>query len=144
MAKKKITKKQQTKSQAATEKVRQAAIKEIDERLNGEAKPAKGKSAGARKTASKMAVSKKAPAQKAKTPRKPSGLDLAAKVLQEAKEPLNAKTIAERAIAAGWETKGATPHATIYAAIIREIQNKGDASRFEKVDRGRFQIRTGA
>ena len=143
MAKKKTTRKKAP-AKGDTQKVRQAAIKEIDERLNGEAKPAKGKSAGARKTASKMAVSKKAPAQKAKTPRKPSGLDLAAKVLQEAKEPLNAKTIAERAIAAGWETNGKTPHASIYAAIIREIQNKGDASRFEKVDRGRFQIRTGA
>ncbi len=141
MAKKKTTTRKKAAAKGDAEKARKDAIKEIDERLNGEAKPAKGKSAGARKTASKKAVSKKAPAQKAKTSRKPSGLDLAAQVLAEAKEPLNAKTIAERTIAAGWETKGATPHATIYAAIIREIQNKGDASRFEKVDRGRFQIR---
>ncbi len=99
-------------------------------------------------SAKKKTVTRKsteaANAPKEKKPRRTSGLDLAAQVLAEAKEPLNAKTIAERAIAAGWKTSGKTPHATIFAAIIREIQNKGDASRFEKVDRGRFQIRTGA
>ncbi|QOJ18533.1 MAG: hypothetical protein HRU76_13460 [Phycisphaeraceae bacterium] len=81
-----------------------------------------------------------------KTPRTPkepkpkrlSGLDLAAKVLAEAGEPLNAKTIAERAIAAGWKTSGATPHATLYAAIIREIAAKGREARFTKKDRGLF------
>ena len=70
--------------------------------------------------------------------RKPSGLDLAAKVLAEAGEPLAAKAIAERAIAAGWKTSGKTPHATLYAAIIREISKKGDAARFKKTDRGLF------
>lgn len=67
-----------------------------------------------------------------------SGLDLAAKVLAEAGEPLAAKAIAERAIAAGWKTNGKTPHATLYAAIIREISKKGDAARFKKTDRGLF------
>jgi hypothetical protein len=67
-----------------------------------------------------------------------SGLDLAAKVLASAKEPLNAKTIAERAIAAGWKTSGATPHATLYAAMIREIAAKGKDARFRKTDRGLF------
>ncbi len=70
--------------------------------------------------------------------RKPSGLDLAAKVLSDAGEPLAAKAIAERAIAAGWTTSGKTPHATLYAAIIREISKKGDAARFKKTDRGLF------
>jgi hypothetical protein len=75
------------------------------------------------------------------TPRKgkrPSGLDLAAKVLADAKEPLAAKTIAERVIAAGWQTSGKTPHATLYAAMMREIQSKGKDARFVKVERGRF------
>jgi len=67
-----------------------------------------------------------------------SGLDLAAKVLAEAKEPLNAKTIAERAIAEGWKTKGKTPEATLYAAIIREISKKGKDARFVKHARGLF------
>ncbi len=67
-----------------------------------------------------------------------SGLDAAAQVLGRAKEPLDAKTIAERAIAAGWKTNGATPHATLYAAMIREIKAKGKDARFAKVDKGRF------
>ncbi len=67
-----------------------------------------------------------------------SGLDAAAQVLGRAKEPLDAKAIAERAIAAGWKTNGATPHATLYAAMIREIKAKGKEARFAKVDKGRF------
>jgi len=49
-----------------------------------------------------------------------SGLDAAAKVLAESGEPLNCKTIVERAIEKGyWKTGGKTPAATIYAAILR-------------------------
>ncbi len=75
----------------------------------------------------------------AKADRKPSGLDLAAKVLADAGEPLAAKAIAERAIAAGWQTSGKTPQATLYAAMLREIAKKGDTARFRKVDRGLFE-----
>lgn len=75
----------------------------------------------------------------AKADRKPSGLDLAAKVLADASEPLAAKAIAERAIAAGWQTSGKTPQATLYAAMLREIAKKGDTARFRKVDRGLFE-----
>ena len=39
-----------------------------------------------------------------------------------------------------WSTGGKTPHATLYAAIIREIAKKGKDARFRKVDRGRFQL----
>ena len=67
-----------------------------------------------------------------------SGLDAAAQVLAKAKEPLDAKTIAQRAIAAGWKTNGATPHATLYAAMIREIATKGKDARFAKVAAGKF------
>ena len=70
-----------------------------------------------------------------------SGLDAAAQVLAEAKEPLDTKTMVERMLAKSlWQTKGKTPAATIYAAIIREIARKGDASRFRKVDRGKFAV----
>jgi len=71
--------------------------------------------------------------------RGPSGLDLAAKVLAKAGKPLNAKAIAERAIAAGWKTSGKTPHATLHAAMTREIEAKGDESRFRKAGRGLFE-----
>ena len=40
-----------------------------------------------------------------------------------------------------WTTKGKTPHATIHAAIVREIAAKGNSSRFKKVARGRFAAR---
>lgn len=71
-----------------------------------------------------------------------SGLDAAAKVLAEADEPLNCKTIVERALAKGyWKTGGKTPAATVYAAIIREIAKKGDASRFAKAQRGKFTLK---
>ena len=72
---------------------------------------------------------------------KMSGLDAAAKVLADAREPLDTKTMVERMIGQGlWTTGGKTPAATIYAAIIREIAVKGDASRFVKSDRGKFAI----
>ena len=81
-------------------------------------------------------------ATKATKPKRLSGLDLAAKALADAKEPLQAKTIAERAIAAGWKTNGKTPHATLYAAMIREIAKKGKQARFVKTDRGLFELNT--
>ncbi len=67
-----------------------------------------------------------------------SGLDAAAQVLGKAGEPLSAKVIAQRAIAAGWKTNGKTPHATLYSAMIREISTKGKDARFAKAERGRF------
>ena len=74
----------------------------------------------------------------------PSGLNAAAKVLGEADGPLGCKEIVERALAKGyWKTNGKTPTATIYAAIIREIAAKGDASRFRKVERGKFALAAG-
>ena len=39
-----------------------------------------------------------------------------------------------------WTTKGKTPEATLYSAIIREIQKKGKDARFKKVSRGMFAI----
>ena len=71
-------------------------------------------------------------------------LDAAAQILAKAKEPMSCKDIVEQAIAKKlWSTSGKTPSATLYAAIIREISKKDKESRFEKVDRGRFQLRTG-
>jgi hypothetical protein len=70
-----------------------------------------------------------------------SGLDAAAKVLEEAGEPLSCKAIVERAFEAGyWRSDGKTPAATVYSAILREIARKGEGSRFRKVARGRFAL----
>ena len=73
--------------------------------------------------------------------KKPSGLDAAAKVLGQAKGPLTCGEIVERMLAKGyWSSNGKTPSATIYAAITREIAAKGSASRFVKVERGKFTL----
>jgi len=39
-----------------------------------------------------------------------------------------------------WKTGGKTPGATLYAALIRHVVNKGDASRFKKVGPGQFTL----
>lgn len=107
------------------------------------AKKAPARKSG-RMTASANASTTKTAASKPAKAKRLSGLDIVAKVLAGAKEPLNAKAIAERAMAAGWKTSGKTPHATLYAAMIREISAKGSESRFKKADRGMFTATTSA
>lgn len=76
-----------------------------------------------------------------KADKRPSGLDAAAQVLKEAGQPMNTKTMVETMLAKGlWKTEGKTPAATIYAAILREIQVKGKDARFRKTDRGLFTL----
>jgi len=85
---------------------------------------------------------------KTRAPRAPkadgklSQLDAAAKVLAEAKEPMTTKQMVEAMAAKGyWKSPGGkTPHATLYSAILREIQHKGTEARFVKVDRGQFKL----
>ncbi len=73
--------------------------------------------------------------------KKPSGLDAATKVLGEADGPLACGEMVQRMLAKGyWSSSGKTPAATIYSAIIREIRDKGEASRFVKVERGKFTL----
>lgn len=75
-----------------------------------------------------------------KKPKRISGLDAAAKVLEESGQPMTAKEMIEAAEAKGyWKSPGGkTPHATVYSAIIREIAAKGSESRFCKTERGKF------
>ena len=96
------------------------------------------------------AEAEEVPAPKAKKPRakktdsdKPkrmSGLDAAAKVLDESGQPMSRKEIVEAAEAKGyWKSPGGkTPEATLYSAIIREIAKKGKDARFVKAERGKF------
>ena len=102
------------------------------------------KSAATKPEASKPAA-KKQPAKKAGTAKeKLSALDAAAKVLGEATEPMASKEMIEAMATKGYWTSpgGKTPHATLYAAIIREINTKGEDARFVKTDRGRFALKT--
>ena len=66
-------------------------------------------------------------------------LDIAAEVLGASKEPMTCADIVKVALDKQmWSTHGKTPSATLYAAILREIQKKKDQARFKKVDRGMF------
>jgi hypothetical protein len=73
-----------------------------------------------------------------------SQLDAAAKVLGEVTEPMTTKEMVEAMTAKGYWTSpgGKTPHATLYSAILRELQSKGNNGRFVKTDRGHFKLRT--
>ena len=54
---------------------------------------------------------------------------------------MNTKEIVDRMLAkALWQTKGRTPEAAIYSALLHHIQKKGAPSRFRKVDRGQFKL----
>ena len=76
-------------------------------------------------------------------PKRTSALDAAAQVLQHAKEAMNTKAMIEQMSAKGlWTSPGGkTPHATLYSAILREMDTKGDAARFAKVGKGQFALR---
>jgi hypothetical protein len=101
---------------------------------------------GGKGKAGKKAQVRPTKGTKPAAPRKPnpdrplSGLDAAAKVLADKGEPMRVKDIVEVAAKKGlWKSKaGKTPEATVYAAIIREIRDKGVDSRFAKKDRGLF------
>ena len=89
----------------------------------------------------KDAKQRKPKADKPAKQRKPGGLDAAARVLREAGEPMNCGDIVKTALEKGyWQTGGKTPSATIYAAILREINVKGADARFRKTERGKFEL----
>ncbi len=92
------------------------------------------------KTAPKSTAKSK-PTADAK-PKKLSALNAAAKVLADAKEPMACKELIEAMEKKGlWTSPGGkTPHATLYSAILREINAKGNEARFKKTDRGHFAI----
>ena len=98
-----------------------------------------------KKAPKKPAASKKKTAPKAKPaaaakPKKLSALDAAAQVLAASKEPMNATGMIDAMAATGlWSSPGGkTPHATLYSAILREINAMGKGARFKKTDRGHF------
>jgi hypothetical protein len=76
-----------------------------------------------------------------KTDGKLSCLDAAA-ILADKKEPMTTKDMIEAMAAKGlWSSpNGQTPAATLYSAILREINTKGKESRFKKTDRGHFTL----
>lgn len=104
------------------------------------------KSAAKSTKAPKVAKTKAAKSKAAKPagepkPKRISALDAAAQVLQAEARPMHCKELIETMAAQGLWTSpnGKTPEATLYAAILREINVKGAAARFRKVDRGQFE-----
>jgi hypothetical protein len=74
-------------------------------------------------------------------PKKPSCLDAAARVLRDAKGPMQVRAMVTAMKDKGlWSSDAPTPWATLYSALIREIAVKKDASRFRKTGRGHFAL----
>jgi hypothetical protein len=83
------------------------------------------------------------PASAAPQDKKLSALDAAARLLRETGQAMSCPELIEQMTAKGyWSSpQGKTPSATLYAAIAREIQLKGEAARFVKTGPGRFAYR---
>ena len=104
----------------------------------------KAKSGPARSTQHANEAAAKA-REKSKGEKKLSCIDAAARVLAEANEPMTTKELVNAMEGRGlWHSDAPTPHATLYSAILREISKKGEDARFEKAERGKFQLRKGA
>ncbi len=97
------------------------------------------KTAAAPKGAGKPRAERK-PAADAK-PKRISALDAAAQVLKASGQAMRAQEMIAAMSEAGlWSSpSGKTPHATLYAAILREITAKGKDARFRKTERGKFE-----
>ncbi|MCC6968810.1 MAG: winged helix-turn-helix domain-containing protein [Phycisphaerales bacterium] len=119
----------------STEKLRATALAEIKQRLDGKPAP-KGKEKAAKQT--KAPKPPKTP--KEAKPKRVSALDAAARVLASSEVPMRAKELIAAMEKKGlWTSPGGkTPHATLYAAMIREIAALGDKARFKKHERGVF------
>jgi hypothetical protein len=80
---------------------------------------------------------------KASKPKKLGALDAAAKVLAESGQAMNTREMIETLAAKKlWTSPGGkTPHATLYSAILREINEKGKDARFVKTERGKFSAK---
>ena len=111
------------------------------------------KTTTAKKAAGAKAATKKATPRKKAAPttkaasgkdeekdKKLSAIDAAAKVLTDTKQAMNSKELIEAMAAKKlWTSPGGkTPHATLYSAILREINTKGKDARFKKTERGKF------
>ena len=150
MSTKKNQAKKPAKTTSAVKREREMSTEELAAKRTEDARKADEAAAGGTATPTKASpeatVEKPAKAPKAKTepkPKKVSALDAAAKVLGEQGKPMNCQElIEEMSRKKYWSSpNGATPHATLYAAIAREIKVKGKDARFVKADRGKFASR---
>ena len=130
-----------TTSWAATTLVRHIGFEPLENEENDMSKTATKKTKSTKAPKAKDATPKAPKAKAAKADGKLSCIDAAAKVLADAKEPMTTKAMIEQMAAQGlWSSpNGQTPAATLYSAILREINTKGKEARFKKADRGLFK-----
>ena len=118
--------------------------KTIAKKTKTVAKPnAKATKAPTTKATKKRATVAKPTAKESKPAgKKLSQIEAAIQILGKSKDPMNCKAMVEAMQVQGlWSTPGgATPEATLYASILREINGKGKDARFKKVDRGLFAL----
>ncbi len=104
--------------------------------------PVKAKARRHKKAATPKAnaTTPKAKASSEQKPKRVSALDAAAMVLKKAGKPMHVQElIAAMAGQQLWTSPGGkTPHATLYAAMVREARDRQGEARFRKVDRGQF------
>ena len=134
------TKKKSTKG-GSTEKLRKEALAEIAERIEVEEPAAEPTAAKTKKApATKQPVREKTP--KAEKPKRVGALSAAVRVLTESGKPLRSGELIDLMAERGyWSSpNGRTPAATLYAAMIREIKNKGKEARFRQVGPGQFAL----
>jgi hypothetical protein len=140
---------------SSTERLRKAALAEINGRLVGgkqdhevpsEKEMANNANLAAAVKGKKPKGEKAPKPAKEPKPKRVSALDAAAQVLAASEVPMRAKEMIAAMEAKGlWRSPGGkTPEATLYAAIIREIAAKGTAARFKKHERGVFVAVKGA
>jgi hypothetical protein len=98
------------------------------------------KTAAKKVTTAKKSTAKKTTGTKAKA--KISQMAAAERVLAEADEPMNCQQIVEAMTKKRlWKSPGGkTPHATLYASLLRHINKHGKDARFRKTDRGMFAL----
>ena len=95
------------------------------------------------KPATKDATVAKRDAKESKpADKKLSQIEAAIIIRGKSEEAMNCKAIVEAMQVAGlWSSpSGATPEATLYASILREINSKAKDARFKKTERGRFTL----
>jgi hypothetical protein len=94
-------------------------------------------------TVAKRDAKESKPRKLAEAPaKKISQIEAAIIVLGKSKDTMNCKAMVETMQVEGlWSSPGgATPDATLYASILREIKVKGKDARFRKTERGHFTL----
>jgi len=130
-----------TKRKKAAKRAKSTGSKKGQGSKKRKAKAAKkASSAKAAEAANAKCAKVKTDSKKSSEGKRVSALDAAAKVLQKAGTAMRARELIDAMAEQGlWTSPGGkTPWATLHAAMIREINNKGKDSRFKKVDRGQF------